>query len=451
MKKSAKKQLTAAILAGLTLAVAAPAMAAANPFSDVPAKHWAYDSVSKLAAAGIVDGYGDGTFKGDRTLTRYEMAQMVAKAMAHEDRANAEQKAMIERLAQEFQDELDNLGVRVSNLEKKIGNITWTGQVRSWYDWTDNDNLYDKTSLRTRILLWTTAPLTDDLKFVGRFSSESEWGESNSHWVGSELDMDNAYLQGKNFTFGRQPITLGKGLVYNIGYNNDGATYTFGKDTDKLKLTVAAFKSLAAENYLENDYYTVNSSADVSLSKTPTVYAANLAYQASDDLDITAVYAKTKSQDIYDWDAGIEIDDITLLKTWSVGFGYKGIQNITVTGEYGRNTSEAAKYLNDGDAAQAWVAQIKYKGAEWNKPHSYGIWVGYRDAEPGFYGITGDPLWETAGTINPMNNIKGAEYGFDYTLFKNGIFTFNYLDLESNDQYADRDAKNMTAQLRYMF
>ena len=52
-----------------------------------------------MAAAGIVNGYPDGTFKGQNDITRYEMAQMVAKAMANQDRANAEQQAIINRLS----------------------------------------------------------------------------------------------------------------------------------------------------------------------------------------------------------------------------------------------------------------------------------------------------------------------------------------------------------------
>ena len=72
---------------------------AANPFSDVEPSSWAYQSVEQLASAGIINGYPDGTFKGNKDITRYEMAQMVAKAMANQDRANAEQQAMINRLA----------------------------------------------------------------------------------------------------------------------------------------------------------------------------------------------------------------------------------------------------------------------------------------------------------------------------------------------------------------
>ena len=52
-----------------------------------------------MAAAGVINGYPDGTFKGQNDITRYEMAQMIAKAMANQDRANAEQQAMINRLS----------------------------------------------------------------------------------------------------------------------------------------------------------------------------------------------------------------------------------------------------------------------------------------------------------------------------------------------------------------
>lgn len=468
MKTKSKKRLAAAILASLTLAVAAPAFAAANPFVDVPAKHWAYDSVSQLAAAGIIDGYGDGTFRGDRTMTRYEMAQIVAKAMARQDKANAEQKAMIDKLAQEFGDELHNLGVRVSTLENKIGNITWTGQVRAWYEWGDKDDFAgDTTNMTTRLLLWAKAPLNKDLTFIGRLSSWSDWGGATDR-VGSSVEMDNAYIQGKNFTFGRQPLTFGQGMVYNIGYNNDGATYTFGED--KLKLTVAGFKSKAADAYVEgavkkaltNDFGMVpepawNMGLAVDL-KAPTVYAANLDYQASKDLNITAVYAKSKEQNGRLTMFGVPITSTyrgDVLDTWAIGFGYKGIKDVTITGEYGQNKSDLAKIMNqiytgDDDDPKAWVAEIKYKGAEWTKPHTYGFWVGYRDAEPGFNGITGDPMWETVSYVAPMNNVKGPEYGFDYTLFNNGVFTFRYQDFESNDNF-ERDLKSMNAQLRYFF
>lgn len=104
------------VVLGMAMALGVTASAyAANPFSDVPANSWAYDAVNKLAAEGIIDGYPNGTFGGDRLMTRYEMAQIVAKAMA--------KGANVDRLAAEFDDELDSLGVRVAGLEKKSDNV----------------------------------------------------------------------------------------------------------------------------------------------------------------------------------------------------------------------------------------------------------------------------------------------------------------------------------------
>ena len=117
-----KKSLTLAM--ALALGVTASAYAA-NPFSDVPQGHWAYASVAQLAADGVIDGYADGAFNGDKLLTRYEMAQIVAKAMAN--------GANVDKLAAEFADELDTLGVRVTKLEKGADAVKITGEVRYHY------------------------------------------------------------------------------------------------------------------------------------------------------------------------------------------------------------------------------------------------------------------------------------------------------------------------------
>ena len=153
-----KKSLVLAM--AMALGVTASAYAA-NPFSDVPAGHWAYDSINKLAAAGVIDGYGAATFGGDKLMTRYEMAQIVAKAMAR--------GANVDKLAAEFADELDNLGVRVANLEKKADNVKVTGEMRYKYMSKQGDANVDKdgnhnsfeNDLRSRI--WVTGQINDDL------------------------------------------------------------------------------------------------------------------------------------------------------------------------------------------------------------------------------------------------------------------------------------------------
>ena len=127
-----KKTLATTLTTALVIGAASTTFAAANPFSDVPADHWAYDAVTQLAQDGVIEGYGDTTFRGNQSITRYEMAQMVAKAMARTD-VSASDKALIDKLAAEFSDELSNLGVRVANLERNADKVKWTGDIGLWH------------------------------------------------------------------------------------------------------------------------------------------------------------------------------------------------------------------------------------------------------------------------------------------------------------------------------
>ena len=72
---------TAAIL--VVMSVVCSTGFAANPFTDVPKDSWAYNSVMELANAGIIQGLDKTHFEGERNITRYEAAEVVAKAMAH--------------------------------------------------------------------------------------------------------------------------------------------------------------------------------------------------------------------------------------------------------------------------------------------------------------------------------------------------------------------------------
>ena len=68
-------------------------------FPDVPANHWAYEAVSRLAGNGIVEGYEDGKYHGERQMTRYEMAEIIYKALSKGVKAEKE-------LIDEFRPEL---------------------------------------------------------------------------------------------------------------------------------------------------------------------------------------------------------------------------------------------------------------------------------------------------------------------------------------------------------
>ena len=111
--------LKAAIAACFACAVVTAS--AANPFTDVSADDWAYQAVASLSDEGVIDGYPDGTFRGDKHVTRYEIAQIVARLMAKEDKLNASQKETLAKLSSQYANELKDLGVRIAELEKKRG------------------------------------------------------------------------------------------------------------------------------------------------------------------------------------------------------------------------------------------------------------------------------------------------------------------------------------------
>ena len=223
MKKQFAAIFAATAVLGVTTAFAA------NPFSDVTPDSWAYQAVSQLAAAGIVNGYPDGTFKGQNDITRYEMAQMVAKAMANQDRANAEQQAMINRLADEFSNELNNLGVRVARLEDRVGNVKVTGDARLRYQ--DAEHAKSKFDARARVQF--NAKVNDRTDAVVRLSSGSFELGNSQNGGNANATIDRAYVNHKfgervSLKAGRFGQTIGGGLAFDGTF--DGAQLNAGND-----------------------------------------------------------------------------------------------------------------------------------------------------------------------------------------------------------------------------
>ena len=223
MKKQFAAIFAATAVLGVTTAFAA------NPFSDVTPDSWAYQAVSQLANAGIVNGYPDGTFKGQNNITRYEMAQMVAKAMANQDRANAEQQAMINRLADEFSNELNNLGVRVARLEDRVGNVKVTGDARLRY--RDAEHAKSKFDGRARVQF--NAKVNDRTDAVVRLTSGNFELGNSQNGGNSNATIDRAYVNHKfgervSLKAGRFGQVVGGGLAFDGTF--DGAQFNAGND-----------------------------------------------------------------------------------------------------------------------------------------------------------------------------------------------------------------------------
>ena len=86
-------------------------------FPDVPRNHWAYQYISQLAGNGILVGYPDGTFKGDATMTRYEFATMLYRALQN----GAPIDDNMRRAMDEFQPELQNIRLNHYRVDRICG------------------------------------------------------------------------------------------------------------------------------------------------------------------------------------------------------------------------------------------------------------------------------------------------------------------------------------------
>ncbi len=408
-----KKSLVLAM--AMALGVTASAYAA-NPFSDVPAGHWAYDSINKLAAAGVIEGYGDTTFGGDKLMTRYEMAQIVAKAMA--------KGANVDKLAAEFADELDNLGVRVANLEKKADNVKISGNIRYEYasrkgDFKAKKGSVAKNRLRSRIYI--NGQINDDWSYTGRLENNQEFNNNageektyyNQAWV-------NGRLGGLAVTAGKTDLTLANGNLYDDTAEYVGVSY--GKEV-KLNAYYGQPVTTNVDGYTNYDYDEVYGA---SLSGKVGKLALSAGYDMFKDSlggGTAGAYANYANVVNKGEDNGI----------WNVSAAYAFDKNVTLDATY-LNSDVDQKDLNtsykDVDT-DGYVVGLSYKGANKAKPGSWGAWAKYYDQGVGTFIAhtmkTGD--WG----YFMQEGFKGYNVGVNYALAKNIVYNIDYYDLEGKE------------------
>ena len=387
-----KKILAMAAVAALAAGASAYA---ANPFSDVSTSDWAYQAVADLSDQGIVEGYPDGTFGGQKNITRYEMAQIIARLMAKEDQYNAEQRATIDKLAAEYADELDSLGVRVSNLEKKVGNISWSGNARMRYikDTKGDD------SWNGRIRIAAKGQVNDSTYVYGRFST----GNVDLKGAGdANVTMDRMYV---HHDFGdKVGLTLGR---YEVDMGTQG-TWLYGN----------AFDGAEAQVLFNDDY-----SLKFGFGHFRDANTGDNSFGAAD-----AFYAQAKGNfgfaklgvDYYTTSSFIENGAKTSANTYGVNLLIP-VGDFRVFGDYYQDTD--AK----GDP-QIWAAGLGYGAMDLQKPGSFNIDVAYYDVEQGLYhkdmsglDIDGDiflqdaNFWLATGDVALMENVYlHGEYEFGY-------------------------------------
>ena len=392
-----KKTLVSALSAALVIGAASTTFAAANPFSDVPRDHWAYDAVTQLAADGVVEGYGDGTYRGDRNITRYEMAQMVAKAMA-KDNLSSSDRALVDRLAAEFADELNNLGVRVSNLERNADMVKWNGKLEYTYTSERTETARDgKTKKNDDNLLFRLEPsaeINSHWHVNARLDAETKMNKDAGEDGSDKVELKYAWAQGD---YGDFQVKLGKmelltaeayakpgALIFDHHFS--GAEVSFGKDL-RVKLQAGRI-------------------SDDELTDPANYQAAEVMYNGR--LTGGVGYYRLSSKDYISYTGGKERIGI-----WGVNAGYSFDKNNFLSAAYARNNSLAM----DKKYKKSYQISYDYKGAKPEDRGSWGAYISYRY-------IAGAALGGT--TDGAMEFTKGVEIGTDYTLFPNVVLSAKY-------------------------
>ena len=430
-----KKSLVLAM--AMALGVTASAYAA-NPFSDVPAGHWAYDSINKLAAAGVIDGYGDGTFGGDKLMTRYEMAQIVAKAMA--------KGANVDKLAAEFADELDNLGVRVANLEKKADNVKITGELRFRY--VDQDGAMFKASegreslvggnasnhvadLRSRI--WINGMINDDWTYTGMLQNTQNLSDNAGN---EDTKFQRAYVDGKlggmAVRAGRYNLVIADGNIYDtradgleLSYGNNVKVKGFvGKATDDITVvpvTLTTYDDKVFTGDVTNGGKYWGLAVEGELAKGLKATAGYTQFKDMGTGSVTFInqdepFGKT------DVDNGI----------WHAGLSYD-IGHFNLSAMYLKGDLSADKLGGDDQAAidqllddDGYVIGLSYKGAKAEDAGSWGAWAKYYDQGAQTY-----VAHTTDANTFGMTGFKGFGVGANYTIAKNIVANVAYYNTES--------------------
>jgi len=380
-------RISLVVMLALILVGGFTGMAAAA--TDVPANHWAYSAVEKLAAGGILDSDAQARFNGDKILTRYEFAVAVAKAITKEDQATAEQKTLIDKLAIEYKEELEKLGVRINSLEEKTSAIQLSGVNRIRDDQQSNGSKYDDIHFNIN---FTIAYKIDDEWMI---KTEGEWqrqldrpGDGDSAGMNALTDkanwgvndavnsqMEQLYVAGPvcgtNVVIGKYSYNSVYGLAFDtkitggemtVGHTLK-TTFSTGKTDDDYKFNGLDIKWAAGENakikvgyqateisgvknkyisvgfdtQVANDFHFTAAATKSDLVTSNKAYLAQVQYKAANSEivgsnDIFASYRKVPTNAVFYTSQDLEdrILDIDF-KGLRVGFDYVPMTNTKLT------------------------------------------------------------------------------------------------------------------------
>lgn len=445
-----KKLLKRAILPTV-VAMTITGTSYAASLTDVPTNHWAYTSVNQLVKAGLVDGYEDGNFKGDKSITRYEMAIIISKALDHFDKADDSQKKEIDRLSAEFAGELNRMGVRIAKLEAKT-NIVLSAETRLRFIGNTmgasgyNQKLKSGDQFDFRQRFKFAADVNDKISFQGRIAVGPEkMGANTTSALGGDVRLDIMNFTGKNILgmdsvrAGRTPLDFFSQGLFGKPMNVDGLTLNKKSGETNFKVWTGVVKPYTAVTNTNNQLTTLQ-----------------LGWKLSDKLNVKTGYylsdidgagsstAAPGSQNFKD--ATYKYDSS---KGYQASFDYT-IGDLTIIGDYVNTTLANPSGLAKNP--KAWAIELtNSKGPKVMYPSLLLVnpakadtdaWsVSYRSVDPGAIPAGAGNFDTTAvavggkGTVNPngTDNLKGWFLAYNRVLAKNVVWTVEYQDLKAKN------------------
>ena len=414
-----KKTLVSALTTALVVGAASTTFAAANPFADVPADHWAYDAVAQLASDGVVNGYpADGQFKGDATMTRYEMAQIVAKAMAKADSTYAN-KAMLDKLAAEFADELANLGVRVAALENKVDNVKWDGLIRYEYKQISGDGPDTTAANQTYLRLNTTMQINENWEGHARLNANLDAEDEKNNGDGN-VSIDRAWAEGHytNFTvkIGRmyQWDNATRGLLMDDCFT--GVEVDFGKT---VQVVLAGGRAKSTDSGINN---TDDASATYGLVELRYV---------GEKFDIGAGYRTFKN--------GNWLPDDDSMNIWNIGAGYQFNKDWQINAAYARGNGA----LKD-DNETSYRFQLQYGAMDPAVAGTFDVILSYQKMNTKYMNRFG------SGDVK-FEDFKGWGIQVDYAPIENIALELAYGTGEAYDTANQPDKNIFYGKVEFLF
>jgi len=340
-----------------------------------------------------------------------------------------------DKLAAEFADELDTLGVRVAKLEKGADAVKITGEVRYAYANHDTDiaganGEYNK--LRSR--LWFAGQINDDWKYTAMLQNEQDFtndaAEETTSWQRAYL---NGKVGGAKVLAGRYNLKRSEGNVYDHRF--DGVELSYGKD---VKL-VAGYGKANARSYDEVTY------AEVATKMGIVDVAVNY-WNFKDAPNATAVAAGPAEDDNGDviWKDASYKAEMAEKEIWTVAANMPIAKNLKFGAMYLKG-DEVKKGLDD----DGYVLTLAYKGAKASVPGSWGLEAKLYDQPDATYvDHTMDGLEDKfVGTT--LGGFEGYSIVGTYAFAKNIVGKVQWYDLESKE--GNKEAETLWGQVVFTF